>query len=647
MKELNDAYKDMQAIMAQTKDTNDNNNNNENAQVCYNHVFRSYWLDYCQSDRYPTYARLLAKTTPQLEEILCSGCFISSKFIVRWNLPELLETETHEDDPNKEDSITNLYKKIRAHDTQAEYLTVILENDDITCFVDVSSHDYRTDITDMLKDYRVMPSKKTYCHNPNASDKETTDEDEINEPKINRIDYSDMFDSAYDILHRIVHTIAQRTNDGRNFNSLSRKGAYTLCQSLFSAISNNKGAIPIKNPCEIWKTTGIEDCDDIYAGILFDDIHNIYKLFGSKDYETPYNILTNIFTQIKLCNHGVDMLSEVMAEIMCEQSFGINNDTKNVHPLPEYTPSQIYDMLSETVVNQDAALKAASMFIYNHVHGHGRNMLMVGPTGCGKTEIWRKLASIYPCISIIDGSRLTADGWKGDCKLETAFLLADSKYTDRLILVIDEADKMMEPAVGAHETDYSLLIQNELLKLMDHKKGNIAIFTDGKNKQVSVDCSKISIVLCGSFSRMVKAKEQADKSQNIGFIKLKSNILADMNPYNKYTTNDLIQYANVRDEVAGRINQIVELNSMETDDFMTIINHATASPIHQLEKEMKLKIHLNESAKQKLAELAATSKLGCRVINARLIQCLDAMMFEQPDCAEYDLSDAVEKSFNQ
>lgn len=637
MKDVNNVYKNMQKIMSQTADKDDNH---DAAQIHTGYTFRTWWGDRFQFDEYPAYIRLMARTTPSLEELRKD---IHAKFIASWDLLKLIKAEERQKGFDGEDSATNFYKEIRVHNPQAEQLTIILENDNITCFAGISVNDCHTDITNALKKYKVRPSKMTRCSYTENEDKNENKTDKFELDIANDID---MCISAYEMLLILVREIAQQTQEGRNFNSLSEEGAYTLCRSLFSAMSDGKGAIPIKRPLLIsdMENDSENDCE-IDPVVLFDDIHNIGKLFGFKEYETPYNILANIFTQIgtEIPKWHADRLAEIMAEIMRGKSFSTSNDIGNNHLLPEYTPSQIYDMLSETVVNQDAALKAASMFVYNHIHGHCRNMVMVGPTGCGKTEIWRKLASIYPCISILDGSRLTAEGWSGDYKLDTPFLSADSKYANGLILVIDEADKMMEPAIGAGKTDYSLLIQNELLKLMDHKKGNVAVFAD-RNKQVSVDCSKISIVLCGSFARMVKTKEQADKSMNIGFIRSKRSALAEMNPYNKYTTDDLIRYANVRDEVAGRVNQIVELNEMKAEDFMTIIDHTTASPVHQLENEMGLKIRLNELAKQKLAELAATSKLGCRVINARLTQSLDAMMFEQPDNTEYDLSDAVEKS---
>lgn len=72
-----------------------------------------------------------------------------------------------------------------------------------------------------------------------------------------------------------------------------------------------------------------------------------------------------------------------------------------------YTPKEIYEYLSKQIHGQTEAVKAASMLLYNHTKGHKRNILFAGPTGCGKTEIWRVLKNMYPYIKIIDYTQIT------------------------------------------------------------------------------------------------------------------------------------------------------------------------------------------------------------------------------------------------
>lgn len=68
-----------------------------------------------------------------------------------------------------------------------------------------------------------------------------------------------------------------------------------------------------------------------------------------------------------------------------------------------WTPKLIYQYLGEHVYGQEEAKRGAAMLVYNHLQGHRRNMLVAGPTGCGKTEIWRTLQKKFSFIKIING----------------------------------------------------------------------------------------------------------------------------------------------------------------------------------------------------------------------------------------------------
>lgn len=120
-----------------------------------------------------------------------------------------------------------------------------------------------------------------------------------------------------------------------------------------------------------------------------------------------------------------------------------------------WTPRVIYNYLSNHIYGQESAKQAVSMLMYHHLHGNSRNIVMAGATGCGKTEIWRVLSKKFDCIRILNGPTLSCDGWKGSYHVRDIFWDEPRDLARRLLIVIDEADKLFEPMIGASGTDYA------------------------------------------------------------------------------------------------------------------------------------------------------------------------------------------------
>ena len=120
----------------------------------------------------------------------------------------------------------------------------------------------------------------------------------------------------------------------------------------------------------------------------------------------------------------------------------------------DWTPRKIYNYLNDWVYGQEDAKRAASMLMYHHIHKRRRNLIMAGPSGCGKTEIWRILSHRFDCIKIINGPQIACDGWKGSYHVKDIFVNEAPSLASRLVIVIDEADKLFEPAIGSGGTDH-------------------------------------------------------------------------------------------------------------------------------------------------------------------------------------------------
>ena len=264
--------------------------------------------------------------------------------------------------------------------------------------------------------------------------------------------------------------------------------------------------------------------------------------------------------------------------------------------------------------------------LYHHMKGRRRNMILTGPTGCGKTEIWRTLQKQFPFIKIVNGPQLACDGWKGSYHMKDIFLEEPTEKVKKLLVVIDEADKLFEPMVGAGGTDFSRAIQNEFLKVMDGDEVTFIPEEPGKNP-VSIDCSNISFVFCGSFETL--RENRCSANSGIGF---GQNRKSDPKEDRNLTEEDLIEYGNVRREIAGRIQQIVVLDDLDATDFEQIMKSPKRmSPIRQIEEQYEVKMEMDDQTRQSLARRAADSGLGCRYIRSQIQGMLDEKIFDEPE----------------
>lgn len=299
------------------------------------------------------------------------------------------------------------------------------------------------------------------------------------------------------------------------------------------------------------------------------------------------------------------------------------------------SPAKIYEFLDGRVYGQKEAKKAAAMLLWNHANGRRQNILFAGPTGCGKTEIFRQLAKLYPNIVIHNATSLTGTGWKGNTKVRNLFDGVDQDMMRHLIIVLDEADKMFEDADDRH---YSYIVQNELLKVLEgdmvHFDGN----PSNGEPTLDIDTSNVSFVFLGSFESMVRAKKEAvNNSRAIGFGAENKN--AALDGYGStFTQEDLVRYANVRCEIAGRIGSIVQLREMDEDDFYAILNDKRISPVKKLSEYYGVKLKISEAAKHKLAKDASANGMGVRFISSQIQRKLDKQLFEDCTRNEYRIS---------
>ena len=292
-------------------------------------------------------------------------------------------------------------------------------------------------------------------------------------------------------------------------------------------------------------------------------------------------------------------------------------------------PAEIRNMIAGRVIGQENAVKAAAVIVYNQLAGRRTNAVFCGPSGSGKTEIWRVAARQFPgLIRMMDFSRFTAEGWRGTQHISDIFsgLDPDNLRRTGLIVVLDEADKVLcEHAMGAGGTDYHLLLQNDLLKMLD---GDVIEFGahDGK-PAMAIDCANVSVVMLGAFETLLAGK--AGDARHIGFGAAPGT--GDPGSHGNISYDDLIK-AGTRREIAGRINRIVALDPLGAAGYREIIKGPALSG---LEEDFKCPIVIDDAAADMLSQKAVESGLGVRWAKSAMRNAIDDAMFDMAGAEEY------------
>lgn len=278
------------------------------------------------------------------------------------------------------------------------------------------------------------------------------------------------------------------------------------------------------------------------------------------------------------------------------------------------------------IVGQAAAVKAAAIILYNHINKRRSVNLFIAPSGSGKSYLWQVLQKECGADKIIihDASTLTPEGWKGDNKISTIFRDIPFDCRPRIILVLDEIDKIFQNS--GLSSEYANSIQSQLLRLFN---GDTLIFA-GENG-FTVDTSEITIVLLGAFQGLKDKKKQ--KRTSTGVIGFHREQVADSdNGSADITTDDLIAYGMKR-ELAGRTTRIVCMNPLSIDDIVRI----GQQEVKRLEKQLQRPISVDNSIILHLAHIAVKKQLGARWIKSQLANILDELIYENPHAERYEI----------
>jgi ATP-dependent Clp protease ATP-binding subunit ClpX len=352
-----------------------------------------------------------------------------------------------------------------------------------------------------------------------------------------------------------------------------------------------------------------------------------------------------------ICDECVSLCNEIIQE-NSKKSYSASKDGKKI------LPKDIIKILDDYIIGQDLAKKVLAVAVYNHykridlIKSDGKsdndinksNILLIGPTGCGKTLLAKTLAKTLDVpFTMADATSLTEAGYVGD-DIENIIsrLFQDSNYdinkTQRGIVYIDEIDKITKKtSQGSSPKDISGEgVQQGLLKIIEGTIASIPTTPGKKNgtgDYVQIDTQNILFICGGSFYGLEKIIEKRQQGTTIGFnadVKAESNIGKDI--FKDAKVQDIIDFG-IIPELIGRLPIVAPLENLDESDLVRILTEPKNSIVKEYQKLFELDdidLDFSRDAIKAFAEKAFKYKTGARGLRAIFEEVLLDTMYDVP-----------------